>query len=181
MNNLLIITGISASGKTTLQNELLQRWWKRPQNFTTRKPRSDEELDEYIFLDKDKYFIKMANWDFLEHTNYNGNWYAISKYLPEWNICIVLDPVGREQVLEKVAREKLDYNVTCVYLDITKGLQQERLNNRWDSKEQITLRDTDLDWFSPSTKSKIYNGAEDVIKLSDDIECEILNKTIHSE
>lgn len=180
MNNLLIITGISASGKTTLQDELLNRWWKKPQNFTTRKPRSDNELDEYVFLDKDKYFIKMRNWDFMEHTNYNGNWYAISKYLPEWNICIVLDPVGREQVLEKVAREWLDYNITCVYLDINKWLQEQRLTNRWDSPEQKRMRKTDLQWFSPSLSSKVYSGVNDVNKLADEIECEILKKTTRS-
>lgn len=181
MNNLLIITWVSASGKTTLQEELLKRWWDRPLNFTTRKPRSDEELDEYIFLDKDNYFIKMSKWDFLEHTNYNGNWYAVSKFLPKWNVCIVLDPVGREMVLEKVARENLDYNVTCVYLDINKSLQQQRLNKRGDTKEQKELRETDFKWFNPNVKSVIYNWAEDVTILADAIECELLEKTIHSE
>lgn len=181
MNNLLIITWVSASGKTSIQEELLKRWWVRPINFTTRKPRSDEELDEYVFLDKDKYFIKLWKWDFLEHTNYNWNWYGVSKYLPNWNVCIVLDPVGREQVLEKIAREWLKYNVTCVYLEIDKKLQTERLNKRWDSPEQKKLRSVDFQWFSPNGNSLIFNWAEDIEVLANKIECEALEMTIHSE
>jgi guanylate kinase len=61
---------VSASGKTTLQEELLKRDWNRPYNFTTRKPRSEEELDEYVFITKEQFFEKMEKGDFLENTNY---------------------------------------------------------------------------------------------------------------
>lgn len=181
MNNLVIITWVSGSWKTTIQEEMLQRWWKRPLNFTTRKPRNDWELDEYVFLDRDKYFIKMWNWDFLEHTNYNWNWYAISKYLPKWNVCIVLDPVGREQVLEKISREGLDYNVTCVYLDINRKTQDQRLTSRWDSKEQKAERKKDFNWFSPNSTWYVLDGTNEVKELVDYIECEILEMTTVSE
>ena len=121
MKTLVILTWPSWSGKTTLQQELLNRWWSRPLNFTTRKPRTkerienlsssppwedflSEELDEYIFLTEWQYMKKLINWDFLEHTNWYGNWYWMSKFLPEWDVIAILDPVGRAQVMEKAAR-----------------------------------------------------------------------------
>jgi len=54
---------------------MLERGWKRPINFTTRKPRSEREKDEYVFIDEKTFMTKFANGDFLEHTNFNGNYY----------------------------------------------------------------------------------------------------------
>ena len=176
MNKLVIITGISGSWKTTIQDKLLSRWWVRPINFTTRKPRSDSELDEYVFLDTDVYFEKMKRWDFLECTNYNGNWYGISSTLPKWDVCIVLDPIGREQVLEKLTRTYPDVKPICIYLDLAEELQQSRLQKRWDSDEQITARKRDNKWFSPSRDSVILNADNNVEALADEI-CEIFKKT----
>lgn len=181
MRNLLIITWVSASGKTTLQEELLSRWWSWPINFTTRAPRNEGELDEYVFLNKEQFFFKLNKWDFLEHTNYNWNWYGVSKWLPEWDICVVLDPVWREQVLEKIVREDIQVRVTCIYLRIDEKLQMKRLLERWDTSEQIELRSTDFDWFQPNEGSYTLDWWEDFIKNANYIECEILKKTIHSE
>ena len=61
---IVIITWVSCSGKTTLQNELLARWWNRPINFTTRKPRTEEanielwplfEWDDFTASEFDEY------------------------------------------------------------------------------------------------------------------------------
>jgi len=168
---LVIITWVSCSWKTTLQEELLARWWNRPLNFSTREPRDkntlvavdkewdfySKELDEYQFLPIETYFTKLKHWDFLEHTNYWGNWYAVSKFLPEWNTCIVLDPVGREQVLEKISRENLDIVVDTFYLDCSKELQLQRLVNRWDTEEEIKKRKKDFEWFSPSWRDMVID------------------------
>ena len=176
MNKLLIITWISGSWKTTLQDELLSRWWVRPINFTTRKPRSDEELDEYVFLNTEQYFSKMKNWDFLESTNYNGNWYWVSSHLQEWDVCIVLDPIGREQALEKMTRLLPNLKPVCIYLDLSSDKQIDRLRKRWDSDEQIKARQRDFKWFSPSKSSHCLDANLETKKLADDI-CEIFKKT----
>lgn len=188
MNRLVIITWASASGKTTLQNELLNRWWVRPINFTTRDPRTPEaeselnsdnatgedftaeELDEYIFLTDEQFHLKLKKWDFLEHTNYNWNWYGVSKVLPSGSVCIVLDPVWRSQVLEKIARERLDYEVTTVFLDISKELQTERLAKRWDSKEEIAKRLEDFKWFHPTRNCLVLDWGIESSKLADIID-----------
>lgn len=178
-NKLLIITWASASGKTTLQDELLKRGWKRPLNFTTRQMRSEKELDEYVFLEKERYMYLLEYWAFLEFTNGYWNWYAISANLPDGDVCIVLDPTWREQVLQKMARMEHNYDIKCLYLDIDKDLQTERLKNRWDTPENIKIRWDDFKFFSPNWKSFILEWAEPTVLLANEIEnkWEILKKT----
>lgn len=179
-NKLLIITWVSASGKTTLQNELMKQGWKKPNNFTTRKPRSEKEVDEYIFLNKERYMYLLEYWAFLEFTNGYWNWYAISATLPDNDICIVLDPNWREQVLQKMARIEHNYDIKCVYLDIDETLQEKRLTKRWDSKENIAIRKNDFKFFSPSSKSTILDWWENTNILTDKIinSWESLKKTL---
>jgi len=179
---IIIITWVSCSWKTTLQNELLSRWWERPFNYTTRKPRDGEaflntdeegdftsnELDEYIFLKEELFYKKLRNGDFLESTNYLWNHYWVSSSLPKWNVCIVLDPVGRSQVLEHFVRRWIE--VETYYVEINKDLQKERLVNRWDDEKQIISRKRDFKWFSPTNKCIRLNGAKDADLLADLIE-----------
>lgn len=171
-NKLLLITWVSASGKTTLQDELIKRGWSRPTNFTTRKPRSESELDEYVFLSKKRYMYLLEYWAFLDFTNWYWNWYAVSNTLPPGNVCIILDPTGREQVLQKLARTKHNYDIKCIYLDIDKKTQFERLKKRWDTLEQIKIRSDDFKFFSPNSKSEIIDWKEDTNILANKIESE---------
>lgn len=196
--NLVIITWVSWSGKTTIQDAMLKQWWARPINFTTRNPRTNnaleiddewdynsKELWEYIFITEDVFFKKLSNWDFIEHTNYNGNWYWISRCFPNnENVCLVLDPIGREQVLEKLSREFEDINLVCVYLDIPRETQEQRLKVRWDSQEEIDKRIEDFNWFCPfwpwaRTKYKwlLLDGETPVEENIKTILCETLKKT----
>lgn len=161
MRRIIIITWVSWSWKTTLQEELLRRWWVRPLNFTTRNPRSDLEQDEYIFLTKEQYLYKFWMWDFLENTNYWWNMYAVSKYLPEeWNICIVLDPVGRAMASEYFIRNNIEFET--IYLDINEKIQEERFLKRWDSIEEVNKRKKDFNWFSPTNNCTILDWRTDV-------------------
>ena len=132
---IIILTWVSASWKTSIQNELLNRWWKRPINFSTRKPRSDnaydvdwdldfnsDELNEYVFIDRNTFSIKMINWDFVEITQYWGNFYGVSETflqdgspLKKENICIILDPIGRSQLMERLIREGVPFETYYIY------------------------------------------------------------------
>lgn len=164
----VIITGVSASWKTTLQQELLRRGWERPYNFTTRQSRWDWEQEEYIFLTKEAFINKISRGEFLENTNYWGNFYWVSKYLPEGKTCIVLDPVGRAQVSEYFVRNNIPFKT--FYLEISPTLQEQRLRKRKDSQEEIDKRAKDFQWFSPTNKCEILDGNTDSILLADKIE-----------
>lgn len=202
MERLVIVTWISGSWKSTLQENVMREYgYTRPINFTTRKPRSkdaieelrenkiwwhrdevneteyeqpcwdfsSEELGEYIFLSQKQYFKKLANWDFLEHTNYNGNWYGVSSHLPDENMCIVLDPVWLEQVKEKMTRLYPEVKLVCIYLEINEEVQRERLEKRWDDEEKIKERMKDNKWFSPSKKSVVLDWTKSEIALLEEV------------
>jgi len=183
MWRIVILTWVSCSWKTSLQEELITKhWWARPLNFTTRKPRDKEaltkideegdfcskELDEYVFLTEDTFFKKLRNGDMLEYTNYMWKRYWVSSIIPKWkDVCIVLDPVGRNQVMEYYTRK--GRSVETYYIEINKDKQIERLTNRWDNEKQILSRKKDFEWFSPTIKCKRLNGAKDTDVLASTI------------
>lgn len=162
---LVTITWVSWSGKSTLQSQLVNsQGWKKPINFTTRKPRSDREKDEYVFLTEDQYFTKLKNWDFAEYIKYGDNYYAISKYLSDWVNCMVVDPVGRA-VFQKYCAER-DIPIFSILIEISEDLQEYRLGFlRRESVSEIEKRKRDfiymkntgdydlvLDWSKPIEK-----------------------------
>ena len=169
VNKIVLLTGVSWSGKTTLQEELIHRGWASPQHFTTRKPRGDEELDDYVFLTREQFLTKLGNWDFLEHMEFNWAWYSISKFLPKMkNVVIIVDPEGRQQLTKKFKREWVEYK--SYYLDIDKQTQTERLAKRGDEEETKKERSNDFDLFFPSPKCKILDWSLDATHLADIIE-----------
>ena len=194
MKKLVIITGVSWSWKTTLQNELINRGWVRPINFTTRSPRNEktkeelrqnkadwesdekiggvaftsDELDEYVFLTKKQFLKKLANGDFMESTNWYGNFYWVSKYLPKnEKVCVILDPVGRQQVMAKAAMDW--WRIISFYIYIDEDEQYRRLSEeRRSSIEDINERLKDNLHFFPTPNCILLNG-ETSIKTNCDI------------
>lgn len=79
---LIVITGPSGVGKGTIVRSLLQR---HPElclsvSTTTRKPRSGElEGIDYYFTSKDVFERAIASSEFLEWTQYAGNYYGTPK------------------------------------------------------------------------------------------------------
>jgi len=155
---IVILTGVSGSWKTTLQEELLKTGkWERPLNCTTRESRWDYELDEYLFLTKEQFFFKLEKWDFLEHTNYWWNWYWVCASLRvNTNIIIILDPIGREMASEFFIRNGIKFET--YFLQINPDEQENRLIKRGDSKVEIVKRRNDFKWFSPTPQCKILSG-----------------------
>jgi guanylate kinase len=167
VKRLVILTGISGSWKTCLQNELMNiYWWKAPINFTTRAPRSDDDKDEYVFLSEQQFFNKLRNWDFLEDTKGYDNYYAISRVLPDSDIVLVLDSAWREQVVK--AMVWIDtHSVETYYLSLSDFQQECRLSKRGDSEEVKEKRKNDSSFITPSTSCTIINGEEPTSELAE--------------
>ena len=158
---IIILTWVSWSWKTSLQKVFLQNWWSTPINYTTRKSRNDAELDEYVFINKDIYCKKIINWDFIEHTEYNWQFYGISKSFlyKEWRYIVVLDEVWRNQFIRFLTYLNIKY--VTVFLEIEKETVKTRLINRWDDKKSIEMRLKDFDIMEPTTKCKIVDWHKD--------------------
>lgn len=167
-SKIAIITGRSASGKTTLQKELIERWWVTPVNFTTREPRNDEEYDDYIFLTKDQYFEKLKRWDFFEYMELNWEYYAISRFWDTGkNVVLVLDVAWREQVIKKLYSDGVPYKT--FYLDIDTDTQVGRMIDRWDRTLDIEKRVKNELYF-PTPECNIFDGKTDTKTLANIIE-----------
>lgn len=172
-----IVTGPSGSGKTTLVNRLLSETsLRQPTQFTTRRRRFEKELDDYVFLERKDFLMKLNNGDFAEYTEYNGNLYAISRgfynelsdnaaidaissrdkrlrlgpcEIPEGMrgpMIAIMEPIGREMLTKFLVQRGI--TPTTVYLDIDEKTMIERLGiKRRDSYEEIVKRLSDLKYF----------------------------------
>lgn len=164
---IITITWVSWSWKTTLQNELLKLWWKTTCNFTTRKPRNKEDLNNYIFINKTKYDYKVRNWEFMEHMVYNWHWYWMSKdYDKDSNLVMILTPAWREIIREYFAN--LDISIESYFIDLPEEEQKTRMINRWDNEIDIERRKKDYKFFFPSVICRVLSWlrtAEELINL----------------
>lgn len=150
MKKQIILTGVSWSWKTTVMEKIFQQFkettWK-PIQFTTRKPRSDSELDQYVFLTREQFYTKLDNWDFMEWTEYNWNLYAVSRYFDTSvsNVFIV-EPAWKAQLIKHFLTEGIPY--ASFYIHISADVAKERMMNRGDSVGNIEKRLKDFLYFS---------------------------------
>lgn len=160
---IIVLTGISWSWKTTLQQFLLQKWWNSPYNYTTRPPRNGKEKDEYIFP-SEKQFIKMLKkWHFIEWAYQYETFYWIS--VNKDKTVLVLTPEWREQV-----RKLTNWKAFFFFLSLPKEKQKERLLKRGDDEDIIDKRIDDSKWMSPAVWDVVLDATKEVEDLADEIE-----------
>ncbi len=96
--NLLILSGFAGVGKDTVLNHLLSNdaRFAPSISFSTRTPRP-KEIDgvDYYFITRDAFEAKLKRGDFLEHTEFCGNYYGTPRSEIERNA-----KLGRITVLE---------------------------------------------------------------------------------
>lgn len=154
----LILVGPSASGKSSIQRWLLENaGFVKPVNFTTREPRNDSELDEYVFLDVDQFVKKLRRGHFIEHTVYNKNFYGITKFLDlDKHNCIVADPIGLAQLQKHFRLENVPF--ATGYVEVSPEVQDKRLQERRLNWHEVKARKDDLKWFPFATYSFTVDG-----------------------
>lgn len=77
MNKLFLISGPSGSGKTTIMRKVMDN---EIVSFTTRQPRTGERDGvDYNFIEFDHFQDLLASGGLVEHSEYGGNYYGITK------------------------------------------------------------------------------------------------------
>jgi guanylate kinase len=77
---LIVLSGVSGVGKTTLAQELLKNGkYKKPISYTSREKRAQEEHGkDYFFISKEEFREKMEQNFFLEHVTHFEHHYGTS-------------------------------------------------------------------------------------------------------
>ena len=141
---IIVLVGKTASGKTTVANELCKNHgYKRIITYTTRPMRENETQDvDYHFISDEQFNKMVENNEFTEYKRYNtahGVWSYGSVVTSEQELSddcyvIILTPQGLRDLSKKMSR------YIAFYLNISFKSQLERLKKRGDEEQQIIKR-----------------------------------------
>lgn len=143
---IVVLTGPTCAGKSTLEKMLQDRGFVRLTSITTRAPRVEEVNGiHYKFIDKPTFDYMTANDELIESIEYEGNFYgleaaevnkAASQNKP---VVVVVEPKGRDQIVKYAKNRK--WNVITVFVDNPFPIIAERFTNRMASDMVMAGRD----------------------------------------
>ena len=135
---MLVLVGESASGKSSIERELVKKYgYHKVTSYTTRSPRKNE-IDgvDYHFVSEEKFNELSQNGFFAEQATYNGWHYgsAIEDYMED-NVVAVLAPHGLRQI-KKI--DKLD--IVSIYINVPRRDRLVKILQRGDNIEEAYRR-----------------------------------------
>ena len=168
---IIVLVGKTASGKTTVANELCKNHhYKRIITYTTRPMRDNEVQDvDYHFISDEQFNKMVENNEFTEYKRYNtahGVWSYGSVVTSEQELSddcyvIILTPQGLRDLSKKMSR------YIAFYLNVSFESQLERLKKRGDEEQQIIKRlQNDAKDFENVFDIVDYNFYTDVLSSS---------------
>lgn len=141
---LVVISGPSGVGKTTICHALVDRLGAQPSISTTTRPAGSEERNgqDYLFLSQQQFEQHLAAGDFLEHAQVFGHSYGtltepVMEALQAGRIVILeIDVNGAKQI-----RQRFDRAIMFFILPPAPASLSDRLNTRQrDAKTVIAER-----------------------------------------
>jgi guanylate kinase len=129
---MIVILGESASGKSSIERVLSEKYgYQRIISFTSRPPRDGEQDGiDYYFVTEDKFLELKYSCFFAETGNYRGWYYGTPKnQCTDDKVCVVT-PSGMRQL-----KNNKDLNIVSFYINIP----------RRDRLIKLLQRDTDIE------------------------------------
>ena len=147
-NKLFVLVGKSASGKSTILNDVLSKL-EIPvlMSYTTRPPRANEiDGKDYNFVtftafDEDYKNENILEYDVFRIDSLKQTWIYYSKksdlLLPNTSQIKVVSPVGLAQLM---SNKELRENIVSIFIDCPDRLRQKRYLSRCTSPDSMTDR-----------------------------------------
>lgn len=143
--NLIVISGPSGVGKTTIVKELMKQYpeLNKTVSVTTRKPRGDEiEGKDYYFITLDQFYDYQLNDELLENTIYNSEHYGtliseIDKYPTDKPLVLVIDTGGRRSALRHFPLSTSIFIQAPTSDELEKRIRERGANTETEIRERI--------------------------------------------
>jgi len=143
-----VFIGPSGSGKTTM-SRLMKEIHPGTIEFistTTRAPRQGEvEGIDYYFIEKNEFLTKLRNNEFVEHVEYSGNCYGLTKdavydALGKSDKCVVVVDINGYYMIANMFKGSTEVEVKSVFVKTKISNLFLRMRERGDSEEAILRR-----------------------------------------
>lgn len=184
MNKLIILTGPSALGKTTVGREIARKNKKLEKaiTFTTRKERPLEKSGrDYYFISENEFKKKLNNNEFIEWAKVYNHFYgnAFSELERIWQKgktpLLIIDVQGALAYKKKLPWSKVIFLKPNSTDDLAQrilkrgGVNQEELKTRLETVEkEIKIADK-FDFIVPNPEGKLKETIEKIGKLTENI------------
>lgn len=133
---MIVLVGESASGKSTIEKELVKMGYKSIVSYTTRPMRNGEiNGRDYHFISDLEFKIKKENGFFAETGEYNNWFYGTAKYDCLKESVAVLTPSGLRQ-LKKIP----GLDVMSIYIDVPRRDRLIKILQRGDNVDEAIRR-----------------------------------------
>ena len=173
MSKLLVISGPSGVGKCTIVGHLEDMYEEKGKKLylsiscTTREPREGEKDGvNYHFLSRENFEKKIENSEFLEYSEYCGNYYGTPREYVEKQIAAGKDVILEIEVQGALQIKKKFPNTLLLFVTppSAKELAQRLRDRHTETDEQIAGR------LSRATEEVEWISKYDFLVINDDIE-----------
>jgi len=136
---MICIIGGSASGKSTVEKELVKLGYKNIVSYTTRPIRECENnhIDYHFISDKEFNKLKSDGF-FAENTKYNSWQYGIAKKDLENKSIVVVEPYGFRKLLKLSVDE--NFKIISFFIDVPERIRLKRMVDRGDNLMEVFRR-----------------------------------------
>lgn len=166
MKRIIVLTGASGTGKTTISHYLQTNYQIKPViTHTTRKPRSGEKNGVDYYFETP---VSFKENNYIEQVEYAGNHYGSSVEGLEraWqkndNVSIVLDTAGAISYDRKYPQ-----NAVIIFLTVSQDNLIKRLTKRSDNQADVKQRISSPEFKRDLTLPRELNGKAIVINNDD--------------